>query len=57
MSKSSIRWSEYAACMEGAEERSLQIYGQKLRKLARPRQRWENDINPYPGNVENRVNS
>jgi len=39
MSKSSIRWSEYAACMEGAEERSLQIYGQKLRKLARPRQR------------------
>jgi hypothetical protein len=27
------------------------------RPLGRPRHRWEDKINPYPANVENRVRS
>jgi hypothetical protein len=45
MSKSRMRWSGYAACIQKKDP--YKTMARKLRALARPRQRWENNIKMY----------
>jgi len=54
-----MRWAGHVAHM--GERRGVYwvLVGkpEEKRPLGRPRRRWEDNINPYPANVENMVSS
>jgi hypothetical protein len=55
-----MRWARHVVRMGGGDVRGSVyrvLVGKPERKipLGKPRRRWEDNINPYPANVDNRV--
>jgi len=51
-----MRWAGHVAHVV-EHMQNLDRKREGRRALAKPRRRWENNINPYPANVENMVSS
>ena len=54
-----MRWAGHVERMgeRRGEYRVIIVKPERKRPLGRHRRRWEDNINPYPANVENRVSS